>query len=117
MAKTDKTVHMESQEVKERLSQNLKRYRKIKGWSQFELSEKAEVSEQTINSIEGLRLWPSDKTLAKISNALEIDVYRLFFPETFTVSQDLFDEFKKVTIKTVEGVATDVLQEWFRDKK
>ena len=57
---------MNPQELREDLSQNLKKYRKQKGWSQFELAEKAEISEQTINSIEGLRLWPSDKTLSKI---------------------------------------------------
>lgn len=47
---------MESQELRETLSQNLKKNRKLKNWSQFELAEKAEISKQTINSIEGLRL-------------------------------------------------------------
>ena len=58
---------MEAQDLRVALSLNLKKYRKIKGWSQFELAEKAEISEQTVNSIEGLRLWPSDKTLAKMA--------------------------------------------------
>ena len=35
------TCTMESQELREYLSQNLKKYRKQKGWSQFELAEKA----------------------------------------------------------------------------
>ena len=69
---------MESQEFRENLSQNLKKYRKRKNWSQFELAEKAEISEQTINSIEGLQLWPSDKTITKIANVLEIEIYKLF---------------------------------------
>lgn len=47
---------METQGLRETLSQNIKKYRQTKGWSQFELAEKAEISEQTVNSIEGLRL-------------------------------------------------------------
>lgn len=72
---------MEEFDIKSRLSNNLKIIRKQKGLSQFELAEKANVSEQTINSIESKRLWPSDKTLSKITNALEIDIFKLFFPE------------------------------------
>lgn len=76
---------MESQDLREALSYNLKKYRKIKGWAQFEMAEKAEISEQTVNSIEGLRLWPSNKTLAKMANALEVEMYRLFVPQKLSV--------------------------------
>ena len=41
-------------ELKTRLSKNLKKLRKEKNWSQFELAEKADLSEQTINSIENI---------------------------------------------------------------
>ena len=75
---------MESQELKELLSQNLKKFRKERGWSQFELAEKAGISEQTMNSIEGLRLWPSDKTLSKLTSALKIAPFMLFLPLRFT---------------------------------
>ena len=83
---------MESQELRECLSLNLKKYRKIKGWSQFELAEKAEISEQTVNSIEGLRLWPSDKTLAKLANVLEVEMYRLFVPQTLAMQSETISE-------------------------
>ena len=71
--------YMEELDIKSRLSNNLKNIRKEKGLSQFELAEKANISEQTIISIESKRLWPSDKTLSKITNALEIDIFKLFF--------------------------------------
>ena len=103
---------MESQELRETLSQNLKKYRKIKGWSQFELAEKAEISEQTVNSIEGLRLWPSDKTLAKIANVLEVEMYRVFFPQQLTLQSEAISELKHAVVKTVENLVHDTLSDW-----
>ena len=93
---------------------NLKKYRKIKGWSQFELAEKAEISEQTVNSIEGLRLWPSDKTLAKLANVLEVEMYRLFVPQTLAMQAETISELKHAVVKTVETLVHDTLQDWER---
>ena len=105
---------MEAQELRENLSQNLKKYRKRKNWSQFELAEKAEISEQTINSIEGLRLWPSDKTLTKIANVLEIEIYKLFVPQKLSLQSESIEELKHAVVKTVEGFVHDTLQDWER---
>ena len=105
---------MESQELRECLSLNLKKYRKIKGWSQFELAEKAEISEQTVNSIEGLRLWPSDKTLAKLANVLEVEMYRLFVPQTLAMQSETISELKHAVVKTGETLVHDTLQDWER---
>ena len=106
------TKCMESQNLREALSYNLKKYRKIKGLSQFELAEKAEISEQTVNSIEGLRLWPSDKTLAKMANALEVEMYRLFVPQKLAIQSESIAELKHAVVKTVETLIHDVLQDW-----
>jgi len=102
------TIKMNPQELREDLSQNLKKYRKQKGWSQFKLAEKAEISEQTINSIEGLRLWPSDKTLSKIASALEVEMYQLFIPQKIALQSEL----KQAVVKTVESLVHDTLQDW-----
>ncbi len=106
------TYRMESQELREALSLNLKKYRKVKGWSQFELSEKAEISEQTVNSIEGLRLWPSDKTLAKMANALEVEMYKLFVPQKVTLQTETLAELKHAVVETVESLVHNTLQDW-----
>ena len=106
------TEFMEAQELRESLSQNLKKYRKIKGWSQFDLAEKAEISEQTVNSIEGLRLWPSDKTLAKLANALEVEMYRLFVPQKLTLQSEAISELKHAVVKTVGNLVHDTLSDW-----
>ncbi|MBR1912024.1 MAG: helix-turn-helix transcriptional regulator [Treponema sp.] len=103
---------MEAQELRESLSQNIKKYRKMKGWSQFELAEKAEVSEQTVNSIEGLRLWPSDKTLAKIANVLEVEMFRLFVPQKLALQSEAIADLKHAVVKTVEGLVHATLNDW-----
>ncbi len=103
---------MKSQELKEVLSQNLKKFRKEKGLSQFELAEKAGISEQTMNSIEGLRLWPSDKTLCKITAALKIEPYRLFIPQKVPLKSELLKELKQTAVKTVEDFIHDAMKNW-----
>ena len=67
--------------LQRRLSFNLKKVRKILGFSQEKLAEKAQISFQMVNDIEGCRRWPSEKTLSKLANALQTDVYTLFLPE------------------------------------
>ena len=103
---------MEAQELREYLSQNLKKYRKAKGWSQFDLAEKAQISEQTVNSIEGLRLWPSDKTLSKIVTALEVEMYRLFVPQRLSLQSEAIADLKHAVVKTVESLVYDTLRDW-----
>lgn len=103
---------METQGLRETLSQNIKKYRKTKGWSQFDLAEKAEISEQTVNSIEGLRLWPSDKTLTKIANVLEVEMYRLFVPQKLTLQSETISELKHAVVKTIENLVHDTLNDW-----
>ena len=101
---------MNHKELRIIISQNLKKYRKIKGWSQFELAEKAEISEQTVNSIEGLRLWPSDKTLGKIANVLDVDMYKLFIPQKLVIQSESISELKQAAVKAVETLVHDTLQ-------
>jgi transcriptional regulator with XRE-family HTH domain len=63
------------------LSLNIKKRRKVLGISQEKLAEIAELSAQTINDIEGCRMWVSDKTMAKLSMALHVEVYQLLLPQ------------------------------------
>ena len=72
---------MEEDELKARLSYNIKRIRKQARLSQEKLAEKAGLASSTIQSIEECRMWPSGKTLLLISDALDSDVYTLFLPD------------------------------------
>jgi transcriptional regulator with XRE-family HTH domain len=59
---------------------NIKHQRKILAISQEKLAKTAELSTQTINDIEGCRIWVSDKTMAKLAQALQVEAYQLLVP-------------------------------------
>ena len=67
-------------EIQTRLAHNLKRLRKNRNLTQFELAEKANISEAMVKSIELSLAWPSDKTLSQLSEALETDIFKFFLP-------------------------------------
>jgi transcriptional regulator with XRE-family HTH domain len=71
---------MESEKLREILSYNIKKERKKLGLTQEKLAEIADLSSQTINDIEGCRMWVSDKTMSKLSKVLHIEAYQLLIP-------------------------------------
>ncbi len=100
---------MEQIELRQRLSANLKKQRKDKNWSQFELAERADISEQTVNSIESHRLWPSDKTLIKLAGALKIDIYKLFLPDEKSI--DIESEKKTIICNSIRESVKKLVDE------
>jgi transcriptional regulator with XRE-family HTH domain len=62
------------------LAANLKEQRKILGLSQEKLAEMANLSWQTVNSIECHRTWVSDKTLESLADTLKIETFQLLLP-------------------------------------
>jgi len=63
------------------LSGNIKKYRKILGYTQEKLAEKASLSAQTLNDIEGCRRWVSAITLTKLAKTLHVAEYQLLVPD------------------------------------
>jgi transcriptional regulator with XRE-family HTH domain len=70
----------ESEKLRKILSGNIKGRRNILKISQEKLAEQADLSAQTINDIEGCRMWVSDKTMAKLARALRVEAYQLLIP-------------------------------------
>lgn len=99
---------MESKEIQQRLSENLRKIRKNKKMTQLDLAIKCDLSEAMIKNIELNRSWPSEKTLSQITDALEIDVYRLFLPLAIDFEKEreikvsVTDEIKKCLQKYLE---------------
>lgn len=60
------------------LAQNIKKYRKIKGYSQNELAEKCDISPNHIQSIETQKRFPSEDVMLNIADKLDISPYSLF---------------------------------------
>jgi transcriptional regulator with XRE-family HTH domain len=68
------------EKIRRIFAQNIKKRRENLGLSQEKLAESAGLSVQTINTIEGCRMWVSDKTLARLAKVLNIEIFQLFIP-------------------------------------
>ena len=101
---------METQEIQQRLSENLRKIRKSKRMTQLDLAIQCNISEAMIKNIELNRSWPSEKTLSQITNALEIDIYRLFLPLAidFEKEQDIH--------RSVKDEITKCLKKYINEK-
>jgi len=73
-------IPIEPEKLRMILSSNIKKQRKKLGFSQEKLAEAANLSSQTINDIEGCRMWVSDKTISKLAKVFNIEVYQLLVP-------------------------------------
>jgi len=67
-------------DVRALLAANIKAGRRDTGLSQEKLAELAGLSTQTISDIEGCRTWVSDKTLLKLSEVFNIEIFQLLTP-------------------------------------
>lgn len=63
------------------LGTRLRKFRKLKDWTQKELGQRAGVDWKNISSYESGRLVPSDRTLARFAEALGITVNDLVAEE------------------------------------
>jgi len=75
-------------EIRRVLSKNLKEQRKKQGYSQEKLAEISGLSVQTVNDIEGGRKWVSDKTITKLSAALDLECFQLLIPDIIPNKKD-----------------------------
>ncbi|MDR1030825.1 MAG: helix-turn-helix domain-containing protein [Treponema sp.] len=73
-------MNKEAESLRSILSMNIKHRRKVLGISQEKLAKAAELSTQTVNDIEGCRIWVSDKTMVKLAGVLQVEVYQLLLP-------------------------------------
>ena len=105
---------MNTTEIQKRLGENIKQIRKSKKFTQFQLAEMANVSEDTIKSLEQGRTWCSDKTLSQITEALEIDVVKLFMPigESFKKNKENTAKLKSAIAADVRNYVNEILKEF-----
>ena len=85
---------MNEESLRTILSQNIKRYRQRKGWTQAKLAEEMGISTNYLSDIETKRGWISPLSLVNLSNALGIEVFELFQPEK-PVSTNLLNTVNK----------------------
>lgn len=74
------------------LGTRLRKFRKMKDWTQRELGQRAGVDWKNISSYESGRLVPSEKTLRRFAEALEIPLAELLSAEPSEPSLALEDQ-------------------------
>ena len=90
------------------LSNNMKKFRKLRGLSQEKLAEKAGASGNYIALIESGKSFPSLPMISQIAGALKIDELELFnstglqYNEFSELHNDLLKQIKKVVDKKFE---------------
>lgn len=101
-------------QIRNIIAKNVKKYRKMNFLTQEELAEAADVSNTYIANIECGQTWISDKTLEKIANALHLEEYLLFIPET-EISSNLIENRQKMIeyLKSREKELGDYVKNFF----
>lgn len=95
---------MKSSEIQNRLAENLKRIRKEKQLTQFELAEKAGISDETVKNIELCKTWTSEKTLSQLTDALNIDIHTLFLPISSSFDKQTSNDIKQIKQAIVDNL-------------
>ena len=98
---------MTEDELQTRVIENIRSLRKKAGLSQEKLADKADISRQMMNDIEGRRRWLTKGTLVKISNALEVDVHTLFIP-TSSENIQTQNTYNLITAKVISKIRSAI---------
>ncbi len=105
---------MQDLEIKNRVAENIRKIRKERKLTQFQLAEKSNVSEATIKSIELSHSYPEEKTLSQITEALDIDVVQLFMPvgSSFKQNKENLTKLKTAIAEDIKTYIEEVLKEF-----
>lgn len=103
-----KMIPMTEDELQTRVIGNIRALRKKAGLSQERLADRADISRQMMNDIEGRRRWLTKGTLVKLANALGVDVHELFIPSA-AESSAAKDAYAAITKKVVSQVREAVV--------
>lgn len=109
-----KNIYMQDLEIRNRIAVNLKNLRKQKKITQFELAEKANLSEGAIKRIELAISYPEEKTLSQITEALDVDVVKLFMPigNSFKTEKSNTAQLKSAIADNVRDYINEILKDF-----
>jgi transcriptional regulator with XRE-family HTH domain len=105
----------EAYKIRKILSINVKKYRKKLGFSQEKLAEATDLSSQTINDIEGCRMWVSDKTITKLARIFHIEAYQLLVPVNPNGTPEQESSSRDRLLLDLEDKVIEVVHQQFRD--
>ena len=95
---------------------NLRRLRNDRHMSQQELASQANLSTNFMNELENGKKFPSIETLSKLAQALSVDLFRLFTPETM-IDINNVDIFKVELTELISTVVNEKIDRYnIKDK-
>jgi len=97
--------------IREVLANNIKEYRRKRGFSQDKLAELAAISSQYLATVETCRKFPTPEVLDRLANALGIEPHELF---TFATPQN---ELEKLRLDIIEEVVKAIKQSFAEENK
>jgi transcriptional regulator with XRE-family HTH domain len=98
------------------ISSNIKRLRTLQNLSQLDLSVNTGLTHNFINDIENCKKGISTKSLAKLSNALNVEPYQFFLPEGMH-NNDMMIYVKDFN-DSLQKVVSDLTEQYLtKDKK
>jgi transcriptional regulator with XRE-family HTH domain len=74
--------NIDEDHVKQLISSNVKRFRALQNMSQISLALRSGLTHNFINDIENCKKGISAKTLAKLSNALNVEPHQFFLTDS-----------------------------------
>lgn len=103
----------EEQVLKDILSNNIKKYRNRRNWSQFALAAKINISTNFLADIEAGNTWVSAQTMIKLAKAFEIEVFELLVPDEKAINtkSQAKNDYNKKELYQFSQDLTVVLQE------
>jgi len=97
--------------IREILANNIKEYRRKRGFSQDKLSELAGISSQYLATVETCRKFPTPEVLDRLADALKIETHELF---TFTTPRN---ELEKLRHDIIGEVVKAIKQSFVEESK
>lgn len=105
---------MTGKEIRNILAKNIKYFRNVRGFSQAQLAEASEISIPFLSAIERGTKWPYPETIAKLADALDINISLLFSDDVKLKKEDIeITDIVRVLIENQQHALKDVYERFF----
>jgi transcriptional regulator with XRE-family HTH domain len=94
--------------IRDVLAENLKKNRRLKGFTQEQLAEKADVSSHYVAMVETRKTFPKPEMLERFAKTLGIEPYQLFTVESDLNASD--ERLQKKIVSEMKHMAIDIKQ-------
>ncbi|MCL2230050.1 MAG: helix-turn-helix domain-containing protein [Treponema sp.] len=110
-----KNTKFDENYIHQLISNNLKRFRNLQNVSQLSLADMTGLTHNFIHDIENCKKGVSTKTLARLSNALNVEPYQFFLPDEIPGSEALV--YVKDFNNSLQNFVNDLTQQYITGQR